>query len=175
MANHCWICPSKNKEDFYDIDRLCSLLSNQFPDFDFEVDKDDGGELWDGTISVYSKAKKDDDREYMFGLMCYNPCPFTIDEVYDDLDKNLNNEKADDFIKINEIYGLDLSRCVEIRHCLMYRTEEKACIKYLQKHFNAVWFDEGTGSEPLMPPKETDKEPKKTFIQKFGEWLLNKS
>jgi hypothetical protein len=178
MANHCYIIPTKNQEQFYNPQEVLRLLKEEFSDpkkykvplqFDLKSDIQDDYDV----LFVRNKFWQID---YMFCFFFYNPCPFDIvddmkvrDSVIDKLDK-IDNNIADRFIWYTE-HDMDLSKCIEMRHS-GHHQEEWMILKWMCLYFGALIVDDGIFPDIIMPEtlkKEDDK--RKSFIKKFGEWL----
>jgi hypothetical protein len=66
MANHMWVCPTKKQDEFYNPEKLISLLKKEFPQYDFS------------TIEYSSTTYIDVDRSGhdLFRMQCYGDFPY---------------------------------------------------------------------------------------------------
>lgn len=181
MANHMWVCPTKNQDEFYNIRKLMPLLVKEFPELNFhygDVEHDDLQNL-QHYINVYNKKI-----DSLFIMGCYNDC-YLLDkhnksEVVDGLDELGMVELSDMLIDYME-NGLDPERCIEIRHTPHF-DEVNAVCRWMRWYFGAVVFDEGIHPEFIQPIKDKDKPenwyikykftlPDQNIIKKFKDWF----
>ena len=176
MANHMWICPTKNQDEFYNIRKLMPLLIKEFPQLKFyyeDVDQNDG--YRSGQYFITVRTEKID---YLFGMECYTNCSFVDkhdkSEIIDDLDQMGRNDLSDKLIEYIENGQADTERCIEIRHTL-YFEEIKAVCKWMRWYFQAIIFDEGIHPEFILPLKDKPSSkiptPAQSFIKSFKTWL----
>lgn len=168
MANHMWVCPTKNHDEFYDINKLLNLLEGEFPEFIFYIEpNNDGYGDFDNYLGVHSKAD-----EYLFSMMCYDSCRmFDKMDVVEWLDQKNKFDLSDKLIDVVENGKLNVDKCIEIRHT-PYSNEINMVTKWMRWYFAAFLFDEGIHPdfcEPISikPSKEKDF----TFLKTFKKWL----
>lgn len=177
MANHMWICPTKNQDQFYDIRKLMPLLIKEFPQlkFHYETMYSNGRKNIHYFITVNTVVPKND---YLFGMQCYINCSLVDkhnkSEMIDDLDQMGKSDLCDQLIDYIENGLLDPEKCIEIRHT-PYFEEINAVCKWMRWYFGAVIFDEGIHPEFILPLKDKPETkiptPKQSFIKSFKTWL----
>jgi hypothetical protein len=174
MANHCWVCPSKHKEEFYDPLELTELLSKEFKDkyiFDILGQGEDGLEC---IIRISRYVHGLITPEVLFNLWCYTESFANEDDYINNLDAN-SQDLGDQFIKFKEQGDMDLSRCIEIRHSGFWKDEE-LITNWMRQYFQALIFDEGIYYFMPPIPETEDYRPSnikkaKGIIKKFKQWL----
>jgi hypothetical protein len=185
MANHCWVCPSRNKEEFYDPVKLAELLNSEFKNrygFDITGQGDDGLEC---VIKVWNYIKGSPAsgmvKQVLFSMWCYTD--YFADENFEEYIKNLDSQSedlGDQFIKYKEQGDMDLSKCIEIRHTGNWKDEELVT-NWMRQYFQALIFDEGIGEFiPPIPdnvsyvPKSAVSHYKNGIIKKFANFFKSK-
>lgn len=178
MANHMWICPTKNKDEFHNIGKLVTLLKKEFPQLKFvwqDTDPNDQGEFPFGEYFITVSTEKID---YLFGMQCYTSCPF-VDKhsksaMIDELDQMGKTDLSDKLIEYIENGLLDPEKCIEIRHT-QYWQEINAVCKWMRWYFGALIFDEGIHPEFVLPltekPSNKIPTPAQSFVKSFKTWL----
>lgn len=178
MANHMWICPTKNHDEFYNIRKLMPLLKKEFPQlmFNYEnINPDESGNFPYGEHFITVRNEKID---YLFGMECYTNCSYVDkhnkSEMIDELDQMGKSDLGDQLINYIENGLLDPEKCIEIRHT-QYSHEINAVCKWMRWYFSAVVFDEGIHPEFVLPlsEKPDNKIPTtaQSFIKSFKTWL----
>lgn len=176
MANHMWICPTKNQDEFYNIRKLMPLLMKEFPQLKFYYeDTESDNEYRNGQYFITVRSEKID---YMFGMECYTSCPFVDkynkSEMIDELDQMGKSDLGDQLINYIENGLLDPEKCIEIRHTPYWQEMISVC-KWMGWYFGAVVFDEGIHPEFVPPIKDKPETkiptPKQSFIKSFKTWL----
>lgn len=170
-----WICPTKNQDEFYSIDKIIELLENNFPQYGFKFggDRGIGGTEFNPyyiTVNNIGKNSKENTLHKSFFIMeCYIPCPYLENrsETIDDLDGIGKEDLADKLIRYTE-EGADVSRCIEIRHSI-YQEELRSVYNWMRWYFQAIIFDEGIHPEFILPLKDKPIE-----ISKISNWSLFK-
>lgn len=175
MANHMWICPTKRQDEFYDIDKLISILKDKLPEFNYfncGIGRYSDSQLPVGFITINVSKNKVD----LFQMYCYTESPLDATDsdnknmTIEDLDKMGYEDLADKLIGFLENDGANPSKCIEIRHTPYSKEIIKLC-KFMRRYFQAIIFDEGIHPEYLLPLPENEKDvEKKSFIKKFIDW-----
>lgn len=178
MANHMWICPTKNKGEFYNIEKLMALLKKEFPQLRFyhdDIEPNGNGEFPFGEYFITVSAKQID---FLFGMECYTNCSYVDkhnkSEMIDELDQMGKTDLSDKLIEYIENGLIDPEKCIEIRHT-QYRNEINAVCKWMRWYFGAVVFDEGIHPEFVLPlsekPDNKIPTPAQSFVKSFKTWL----
>lgn len=168
MANHLWIYPTKRQDEFYDANKFVSALKKEFTHFHFDLESYSKN----FEISVLDKDKETD----YFYMYLWSDLPFTTSpedrmELIDNLDKK-DEDLADKVLSDLEDKGELI--CIEVRRT-QYHREITLIERWMRQYFQAITLDEGIYPEILFPiPEDEDYKPKpeKSFIKKFGDWLI---
>lgn len=171
MANHMWICPTKNKDEFYNIEKLMALLKKEFPQLRFYYEDNE----YSGRYFIDVRNKKD---YYLLGMECYTNCSYVDkhnkSEMIDELDQMGKTDLSDKLIEYIENGLIDPEKCIEIRHT-QYWNEINAVCKWMRWYFGAVVFDEGIHPEFVLPlsekPDNKIPTPAQSFVKSFKTWL----
>ena len=170
MANHMWVCPTKKQDEFYNPEKLISLLKKEFPQYDFS------------TIEYSSTTYIDVDKSGhdLFRMQFYEKFPYLDskdseekNKFIEELDEMNMEDLADKMISFLENDNMDLSRCIEIRHTSS-ASDINLVTRWMRQYFQAVVLDEGIHPVFILPiPEGQDYKPKaeKSIIKKFGQWL----
>jgi hypothetical protein len=180
MANHMWVCPTKKQDEFYNPEKLISLLKKEFPQYKFEDCFYEDNEYY---IYVFKKNDESDvynDEDLLFTMQCYSDFPYldqrNSDEktkFIDELDKMELEDLADKMISFLENDNMDLNKCIEIRHTIFF-SDINLINRWMRQYFQAIIMDEGIHPEFLPPiPEGTDYRPKndKEITKKFKDWI----
>ena len=176
MANHMWICPTKNQDEFYNIRKLMPLLVKEFPQLKFYYeDTESDNQYRNGQHFITVRTEKID---YLFGMECYTNCSYVDkhnkSEMIDELDQMGKTDLGDKLIEYIENGLLNPEKCIEIRHTQYWREINAVC-KWMRWYFGAVVFDEGIHPEFVLPlsekPDNKIPTPTQSFIKSFKTWL----
>jgi hypothetical protein len=175
MANHMWVCPTKKQDEFYNPEKLISLLKKEFPEYDFSTIAYPRPHLRGTTYIDVDRSGHD-----LFRMQCYEKFPYLDskdseekNKFIEELDEMNMEDLADKMISFLENDNMDLSRCIEIRHTSS-ASDINLVTRWMRQYFQAVVLDEGIHPEFILPiPEGQDYKPKvdKSIIKKFGQWL----
>ena len=103
-----WICPTKRQDEFYDIDKLISILKDKLPEFNYfncGIGRYSDSQLPVGFITINVSKNKVD----LFQMYCYTESPLDATDsdnknmTIEDLDKMGYEDLADKLIGFLEI------------------------------------------------------------------------
>lgn len=179
MANHFWLCPTKNKEIAYDCNKLNSFLEKELPQFKFVLTASG----LENDLGKYNIHINDSNGEYITSLYLYKDGLYSQDDDFglneEEVKKEMINfadkESQDEGDKlISYLDECDLKRCIEGRHGGNWN-DLKLIIRTIQYNFGAIWLDEGIYPEVILPPTDDpntkSKSSKEGKIKKFIDWV----
>lgn len=171
MANHFWLCPTKNKEVAYDRDKLTSFLEKELKQFRFELTASG----LESDRGKYNIDINDSNGEYITSLYLYTDFSLNEEEVKKEMVDFADKKSQDEGDKlISYLDECDLKRCIEGRHGGSWN-DLKLIIRTIQYNFGAIWLDEGIYPEVILPPTDDpntkSKPSKEGKIKKFIDWV----
>lgn len=118
MANHLWLCPTKNKETFYDPYKLLSFLDYNIINYHFTIETE--GTIShpdfniDGLKSSCYISAADSRGRWATDMLIYSNCTMqNRQEIIQCADKK-SEDTGDNLIKYLD--ECNLNKCMEIRH-----------------------------------------------------------
>ena len=192
-ANHCWVCPTKNKKEFYNPTKLVELLTKEFGnEYTFDIinvpfnfgqgwcgpDGEVGSGVDGANISIQIRNKNSD---IIFKLWCYPESPSGEGEEFvNGLDK-ISQELGDKYLTY--YHDLDLKKCIQVEHFLVpynkknrNMKEEEIIVNWIRQYFQALVFDEDYMNFIPPIPETEDYKPKidRGIIKKFANFFKSK-
>jgi uncharacterized protein YuzE len=168
MANHLWIYPTKNQEEFFNVKKIMPLLIKEFSQFDFYYAEPQSDK--------YSIVVRTDKIDFLFDMYLWGELISVDDhtsyrtELIDSLDKK--DEDLGDKI-LSDLEDKGKLFCIEIRRT-SYHNEINLITGWMRQYFQAIMIDEGIYPDIILPiPDTEDYKPKakQGIIKKFGQWL----
>lgn len=175
MANHLWLCPTKNKDIFYNPQKLVSFLNENIEGYSFElIESNPGWGEHDHIINIKDDSGNSsaiDSRGFEALLIYSASISEDKEEMIKFADENIGEDIGDNLVKYLD--NCELNKCMEIRRSSLRWKDQIYIIKEIQNYFGAIWMDEGIYPQVILPPKDSikKKKEKSTIVKRFKDWL----